>query len=136
MSELPKEKLTVADLVEAQRKTAYQLDLIATKLNEISFTTTSIARSDQSALSANGWNGVLLFFLIIGSILNQSFIAFELALIAYCLAKSLHRTPALKRAKELDDEEKLRSEQKEQDATQWEMLFGKKKNKPLTPPSA
>lgn len=136
MSETPREKLTVVDLVVAQRETAEHLKSIATRLNEIGVTTTSIAKSDQSALSINGWSGVLLFFLIVGAILNQSFIAFELAIIAYCLTKSLHRTPALTRAKELEDEEKLRAEQREQDGTQWEMLFGKKNKKPLTPPSA
>lgn len=136
MSDTPKEKLTVADLVEAQRKTAQHLESIENALEKVGNATHSIASSDQSALSINGWSGVLLFFLVIGSILNQSFIAFELAIIAYCLVKSLHRTPALTRAKELYEEQKLRAEQREQNGTQWEMLFGKKKDKQLTPPSA
>lgn len=136
MSETPKEKLTVADLVEAQRQTSEHLQLIANKLNDIGFIAHSLGRTDHEAFSASAWNGILLVVLVIGSCINGSFIALELALVAYFLAKSLHRTPALTRLKQLENEEKLRAEQREQDGTQWEMLFGKKNKKPLTPPSA
>lgn len=136
MSESPKEKLTVADLVEAQRETAEQLKLLNEKLSNIDTATKALATTDFRAINPV-WDVVFFVLLAIGSAVNKSFIGFELAILVYIGIRLLHRTPAMTRAIELDTEQKEFMATREAEAKEWEKWFGRKKNKKtLTPPSA
>lgn len=135
MSETPNEKLTVADLVKAQRDTAEQLRVLNEHLTHIDESTRALATTDFKAV-----NPVLdVFFFValaIGSVVTQSFVGFELAMLVYIGLRLLYRSPAIARVKEMALDEKEARATREADAKEWERFFGKKKVKPLTPPSA
>jgi ATP/ADP translocase len=124
MSEAPKEKLTVADLVEAQRKTASQLEAINEKLQNIGYLTQGLATTDQRARSVQGFDIMMLVLLIAGLLLlcgshlkDQAmkqattedfissiafYIAFELAIVIFLLVRSLNRASAVTRLHEVE----------------------------------
>jgi hypothetical protein len=111
MNETPKEKLTINDLVEAQRKTAEQLEAINENLQSIRHYSQSLANTDQQARGLGGWDGGLFILLLVGLIATGAskdnvavfyFIAFELALVVFLLTKSLTKVPAVLRLQEFE----------------------------------
>lgn len=135
MSDTPKDKLTIADLVEAQRDTSQQLRLLNEKLKSIDESSKALATTDSKAVHPVLDVFFFVVFLIAG-IATLNLVAIELAFVVYIGMRLLYRTPALTRSKEMQAEEREVEFTREQDAKEWNRLFGRKKNKQLTPPSA
>lgn len=143
MIEMPKEKLTVADLVEAQRDTADQLRLLNEKLQKIEHLTHCLATTDERSYSPQGWEICVFIFLLMGVFISLAnpklalgFIGFELAILSLVAIRMMRKTPALTRWKQIEDEEMEANLTREANAKEWDRWFGKKRNKPLTPPAA
>ncbi len=135
MSETPKEKLTVVELVIAQRDTAEQLRLLNERLSRIDESTRALATTDFKAINPV-WDVGFFVLLAIGSAANKSFVGFELAILVYIGVRMLHRTPAMTRTTELDSEKTELIATREANAREWDKMFGRRRNKkPLTPPS-
>jgi hypothetical protein len=117
MNETPKEKLTITDLVEAQRKTAEQLEAINENLQNIRHYTQSLANTDHQSRGLGGWEGGGLILLLMGLMVTAAsknnvavfyFIAFELALVVFLLTRSLTKVPAVTRLQEFESIKAMR----------------------------
>jgi hypothetical protein len=123
MSETPKEKLTITDLVEAQRKTAEYLEAINANLQNIKHYTQSLANTDHDTRGLGGWDAGGFFLLLVGLLLTATnvngpavfyFIAFELALVVFLLMKQLTKVPAVTRLQEFESIKAMRERMKQE----------------------